>query len=150
MSLNWFTHATTSQAQLFRSRSQSQRTQFSGFPRLSDDSHLKQLCAFLPTQGSQTLSFYYLFIQHIKTTHNEVGLDGNVYNTQGQAVLTAVTDVNKRVCIVSSKWVAWNFCNYLFLWFLWGRIDNFGFVKGEYEKNFENHCSTFSQLTCTL
>jgi len=41
-------------------------------------------------------SFYYLFMQHMKTLHNEVGLDANVHSTQGQASLTAVTDVIKE------------------------------------------------------
>jgi len=42
----------------------------------------------------KALSFYDIFIQHIKKLY-EVGLDGNVYHTQGQAALTAVTDVIK-------------------------------------------------------
>ena len=37
---------------LFLGRSESQRTHFSGFPQLVDGSYLKQLCAFLPPQGS--------------------------------------------------------------------------------------------------
>jgi len=37
-----------------------------------------------------------LFIKHIKKLHNEVGLDGHVYSTQGQAVLIAVTEVMKE------------------------------------------------------
>ena len=49
--------------------------------------------------NEKTLSFYYLFIQHIKKLHNEVGLDGNVYSTPGQTALIAVTDVIK-VCLV--------------------------------------------------
>jgi len=44
----------------------------------------------------KNLSFYYLFIQHIKKLHNEVGLDVNVYSTQGQTALTAVTHAMKE------------------------------------------------------
>jgi len=34
----------------------------------------------------------YVYSTH-KQLHNEVGLDGNAYGTQGQACFTAVTDV---------------------------------------------------------
>jgi len=52
MSFDWLTRSTASQAHLLLWRSQRQRTHFSGFPQLVDGYHLKQLCAFLPTQGS--------------------------------------------------------------------------------------------------
>jgi len=47
----------------------------------------------------KTLSFYCLFIQY-KKTHDDVGLDENVYVTHKQlVVLAAVTDII-RVCLV--------------------------------------------------
>ena len=48
----------------------------------------------------KNLSFYYLFFQYIKMLPNDVGLDGNVCSRQGQAALTALTDVLKE-----SVWV---------------------------------------------
>ena len=47
------------------------------------------------TADEKFLSCYYLFMHQIKTAQR-VGLDGNVYSAQGQASLTAMTDVIKE------------------------------------------------------
>jgi len=69
----------------------------------------------------KTLSFYYLFIQHINAAQL-VGLDGNIYSMQGQAALTALTDVTKELC------------NFLYCVFVGWELTVFVFVRGEYEK----------------
>jgi len=37
----------------------------------------------------------------------------------------------------------WNFCNYIFVG---EKLTAFGFVRGEYNKNFKNHCSSLKEI----
>ena len=70
---------------------------------------------------------------------NEVGLDGIVYSTQGQATLNAVTDVISE----SAWWFIIVYCFFtvgsvkflqLFVIFVGEELTAFGFETGEYEK----------------
>jgi len=93
--------------------------------------------------GWKNVNFLLFVYSTNKKLQNDFGLDGNVYSTQGQAALTAVTDVI-RVCLVHrclfllSRWCE-IFAIIFFVIFVGEEFTVFGFVKEEYKKNFENH-----------
>ena len=81
-----------------------------------------------------TLNFYLFVHSTHKKLHNEVGSDGNVYNTRRQAALTAVTDVIKdSVCFPNGYYFFSVGCKIFAIFFLVAFVGEeltvFGFVR---------------------
>ena len=99
----------------------------------------------------ENLKFLLFLYSKNNKLHNEIGLDRNVCSAQGQAALNAVTDVTKE-----SVWFIIVYCfftvssvKYLQLSFFVIVVGEefalFGFVRGEYEKCFENQCTSLQR-----
>jgi len=94
----------------------------------------------------ETFSFYYLFIQHIKTAQ-QGWFRWESPQYASTSCFTCSDWHHKRGCLVHNRLlllhIRWCeiFTIIFFVIFLLEKLTVFRFVRGEYEKNFENHWS---------